>query len=652
MKLTPWPKVQTGGELEPASVEWLHTNGAGAYAMSTVALMHTRRFHGLFVAALDPPLERHVVISHAETTVRVGKRSYGLATHQFPDIAPTPGYRLLESFAQDPLPRWVFRLGERELERTVCLVRGENALVARYVWRGKQPARVTIRPLMPLRPIHDLRHEHGGFQQKVAMRRGEVSMQPVSQFPEVVFRHSGVFTGSPDWWRRFEYSEDMRRNVHYQEDMWTPGTFELELEPDVPNYLVVSVGAALLGSPEARFNEAEAALSALDPGPAHSNVVRALCASAEQFRAVSCSRPAVIGGYPWLGVSARDALIALPGLFLCQGLVDDAKAVLRTLVELRRDGLLLASMPDSANTDPEVSVDASLWLFEAVRELAEELEPGDSFLRDVLYPVLVEIFERVARTSQELVWITNEGLLATRSESTGLTWMDSRTRVRPVTPRWGLAVELQALWYRALLTLSQQAAGFGDWALSERTRELADAVQLAFRARFWCPESGYPYDCIDEVTGKADDAVRPNALLALSLAPTLFDTWQARAILQRVKDKLLTPLGIRSLDPDHPDYIGYYEGGMESRQAAYHQGVAWVFLLGSYARAALHLDKEDFELQMDLRELIEGAASAGLVLGQVAQVASGDPPQRLGGSPAQAWSVAELLRVLWQDLGT
>jgi glycogen debranching enzyme len=271
-------------------------------------------------------------------------------------------------------------------------------------------------------------------------------------------------------------------------------------------------------------------------------------------------------------------------------------------------------------------------------------------VEEVLYPVLVEIFERVLRAPGELVWVTSEGFLATRSESAGLTWMDSRTRVRPVTPRWGLAVELQALWHQGLLTLSRLAGAQGDASLAGRAHDLAEGVQRAFRSRFWSQESSYSYDCIDELTGKADDAIRPNALLALSLAPDLFETWQARAILQRVKDKLLTPLGVRSLDPDHPDYIGYYEGGMESRQAAYHQGVVWVFLLGCYARARLLLDPEDFELQMDLKDLLERAASAGPVLGQVAQVASGDPPQRIGGCPAQAWSVGELLRTLWQEL--
>jgi predicted glycogen debranching enzyme len=651
MKVELWPTVVSHGELEPAEGEWLHTNGAGAYAMSTLALMHTRRFHGLFIAALDPPLERHVVVSHAETTVRVGKHIHNLSTHQFPDIAPTPGYRLLESFSQDPLPRWIYRLGQRQLERTLCLVRGENALIARYIWRGQKPARITIKPLMPMRPIHDLRREQGGFLQKVAMRRGEVSIQPVSSLPEIVFGYDGVFTGSPDWWRRFEYSEDMRRHVHFQEDMWTPGTFELVLEPNVPNYLTVALGALPEGTPEQRLLEAETFLKNLDPGPTHSAVVRALCVSAEQYRAPLTRRPASIAGFPWLGIRSRDALISLPGLYLCQGLLEEAKAVLTTLIAEREDGFLLAAVPESSTPQREPSVDASLWLFEASRQLLKHTAEGDTFVRDRLLPVLREIFERAHRLPGDLIWLTEDGLLVTRSPNAPLTWMDSRAGSTLVTPRWGLAIELQALWSRGCETLAALANLFSDPVLEQRANAASERARSAFRQQFWSAATNYPYDCIDEKTGATDAAIRPNAVIALSLNPALFEPWQARAIINQARERLLTPFGLRSLDPQHPGYVGYYEGGMDARRVAYHQGVAWVYLLGAYARAALRLNPDDFELQMDLKDALERAACAGPVLGQTCQVASGDPPHQTGGCPAQAWSVAELLRTMWTELG-
>jgi predicted glycogen debranching enzyme len=651
MRVSLWPSIETQGELEHAESEWLHTNGAGAYAMSTLALMHTRRFHGLFVAALNPPLDRYVVVSHGETTVDIGKRIYRLSTHQFPDIAPTPGFRLLESFAQDPLPRWTYRLGKHRLDRRIALVRGRNALILEYTWFGKNPVTLSVRPLMPMRPIHSLRSEQAGVAQKAAMRRGEVYVQPVAALPKVVFGHAGTFVGSPDWWRRFEYAEDRKRAVHYQEDMWTPGTFELLLQPDVPSYLSVTLGGSLGDEPATLMEQTRAALLAFDPGAERPLPVRVLSIAAEQFRVPLCPRPSVIAGYPWLGVRSRDTLVSFPGLYLVKGHIDEAKDVLRTTLANRVDNLLASHLAEADAPDVLPCVDSSLWAFEAVRQLAAKLSPDDPFVRDELYPILKEVFARVLRTPGAVVWVGPDGLLAQRSEREALTWMDSRVRGDVVTPRYGYAVELQALWSRACDTLHVLAAAQGDEALSEQALVARDRVRTAFRKLFWCEDSRYPYDCISERDGSADAAIRPNAVIALALEPELFEAWQGESIVAKARERLLTPRGLRTLEKGHPEYRGYYEGAMDERRAAYHQGAIWGYLLGALVRAALRLDPNDFELQMDAREWVQRAMENGHVLGQVAQVASGDEPHEAGGCPAQAWTVAELLRTLEEDLG-
>jgi predicted glycogen debranching enzyme len=194
------------------------------------------------VAALKPPLDRHVILSHLETTVTSGSRVYRLSTHQFPNMAPTPGYRFLRQFSQDPLPRWQFELGEERLERVLCLARERNVLVIVHTWHGRTPVRLSARPLMPMRPLHELSHEHGGIAHDVSLRPGQVRIRPVSELPPVVFSQPGVFVGSPDWWRRFEYAEDRKRDAKHQEDMWTPGAFEIELLPHEPSYLTVALG--------------------------------------------------------------------------------------------------------------------------------------------------------------------------------------------------------------------------------------------------------------------------------------------------------------------------------------------------------------------------------------------------------------------------
>ncbi len=651
MRLDVWPTVDTRGELEPAEGEWLHTNGAGAYSMSTLALMHTRRFHGLLVAALSPPLDRYVILSHAETTVEVGRRVYSLSTHQFPDIAPTPGYRLLEEFAQDPLPRWRYRFGNGHLDRTLALVRGRNALVLSYTWHGKSPVKLSVRPLLPMRPIHDLCSEQAGVAQKVTLRRGEVSVQPLNDVPPLVFGHTGMFMGSPDWWRRFEYPEDRRRDVHYQEDLWTPGTFEVVLTPGEPNYLTAALENSLSGNPADAMAHTRQMLLALDPGAEHPLEVRALSVAAEQFRVPECRRPGVIAGYPWLGMRSRDTLIALPGLYLVNGLVADAINVVRTTIKHRIDGLLTTHVGELGAEEEVACVDSSLWFFDAVRQLRKHaLDP--EFVREELFVVMRDVFERVHRSPHDLVWLDESGLLVLRSDEAPLTWMDSRARGSLVTPRHGMTVEMQALWSRGCDTLAEVAEELGEDELAARARAARDATRKAFAERFWCESTKYAFDLISDLDGRTDDSIRPNAVIALAVDPELFESWQAAAIVSQARERLLTPKGLRTLMPGHPEYVGYYEGGMEERRAAYHQGVVWGYLLGALARAAVRVSPNDFELQMDIREWVREAMKNGSVLGQIAQVASGDYPHDPGGCPAQAWSVAELLRTLKTELAS
>jgi len=647
-----WPEVATRGELEPAEREWLHTNGAGAYAMSTLALMHTRRFHGLLVASLDPPLRRYVIVSQMDAVLNVGQRIYRLSTHQFPNVAATPGYRLLESFAQDPIPRWTFRLGRATLEMRLCLARGESATIISYTWDGPRRARLSLKPLFAMRPIHEVIHEHGSMHQTVSMRHGAVEIQPLADLPPVVFGHSGVFMGSPDWWRRFEYPVDRLRGVKHQEDLWTPGTFELDLEPGQVQYL--SFGLERLPKASARdtMEQVCATLQALDPGDEHSVVARRLSIAAEQFRADGCARPGVISGYPWLDLGSRDALISLPGLYLVGGRIEAAKRVLTTVIGARADGLLTRGIAENGSVAARVPADASLWLFEATARLIDKTSAQDEFVRRELYPVLVGIFERVMRGPPTILWRTSDGLVANGNAgpTSPLTWMDSLADGVAVTPREGIAIELQGLWGRACSTLAALAAAYGDAALQQRALDARAELRAAFGRRFWCSETRYPYDNLaleEEGPGAfRDPSIRPNALVALAIDPELFTHWQAVAIVERVRERLLTPIGLRTLEPRHPDYRGDFRGPMNERQAAYHQGTCWVFLLGVFARAALALEPNDFELMIELRHAIERVLGAGPLLGQIAQVASGDPPHTLGGCPAQAWSVAELLRSL------
>lgn len=652
-----WPSVEVNGAIERAEAEWLHTNGAGAYSMSTIALMHTRRHHGTLVAALPPPLGRHVIVSHADSTLIVEKerRTYRLATHQFPDVAPTPGYRNLLSFAQDPIPRWVFRTGSGTLERTLCLVRGENAVVMGYTWSGSGAARVSLRPLMPLRPVDSLMREHGGMEQLVSLRPGAVELRPLERLPPIFFAHEGMFMGGPDWWRRFEYLSERGERAQYQEDMWTPGVFELLLEPGRTSYLVTSVGKLLTRPPSELVLEACEAISREALGVGRPPAVRLLSVAAEQYCLDAAEPPMIIAGYPWHAPYTRDFLLALPGLTLARGRVDLAVRALPTLLAAQRAGFLPEFLADASQPRPKPLPDATLWLFEVARLLLPSLGAEHAALKRKLYIALVRSFARLRSSIRRWGWLSADGLLVNGAENVALTWMDAHVGSRLVTPRRGIAIEQQALYTQATGTLATLADEMGNHQLAEACREAGVRARAAFRARFWCHDTDFPYDCVSESRDAqdawVDPTIRPNALIALAVDPSLFDDWQARAIVARVKSELLTPRGIRSLSPHDPRYVSQFAGNAEEKELSYHQGTAWTHLLGFYVRAAIRLSPDDQELREELRRVIEGALDGAVILGQIAQLADGDAPHRARGCPAQATSVAELLRALVVDLG-
>lgn len=635
-------------------MEWLHANGAGAYAMSTVALRHTRRYHGLLVASLRPPVDRYVIVSHLETTVMVGDRAYRLTVHQSPDGAPTPGYRFLESYDQDPIPRWTYRLGRVRLEHTIAFVRGQNAIVCGYTWHGGMPVSLVLRPLLPMRRIHTLSREHGSMEQSVKMQPRHVEIRPVADLPPVCFAHDGVFVGSPDWYRRLEYPEDKLRRVDSEEDLWTPGSFELTLRPKQPAYFTIALGALPSEAPAYAAAQTTSYLLRQDPGEEHPPAVRQLSIAADQFCADLCDHPAIVAGYPWHTALSRDALVALPGLYLARGRVEPAKRVLATLVQSMRGGLVPRRIAPASHDEP-LSADSTLWLFEAVRHVERAVGPHDSSVKNELYPALVSAFRAATSASNGVLALSTDGLVATRDDDVAITWMDATTGKTLATPRHGFAVEHQALWCKGCETLARLARNFGDSRTGDQAESACRKGREAFRSRFWCESTRYPYDCLrhagDSRATVPDASIRANALVALDADGDSFERWQAVAILDRVRERLLTVRGVRSLDPDDPGYRGEYEGTFQDRRLAYYQGLAWTHLIGAYARASLRISPDDFDLQEDLRVRIEEARHGGPVLGHVSEFADGEPPHRPGGCPAQATSVAELLRTLVWDLG-
>jgi predicted glycogen debranching enzyme len=648
-----WPTVRVDGLLERAKAEWLHTNGAGAYASSTIAQLHTRRYHGLLVAALEAPRRRHVVLSHVDASLEVGTSCYDLETHQFPNVEPTGGFRLLTRFDQDPLPRWTWNLPTGVFEQTIGLVRGQNAVVLRHVWKGSLPVQLCLRPLLAMRPFHTLVREHGSMVQSVELRQGEVRVRPVPSLPRVVFGHDATFVGSPDWWRRFEYLQEQERGLDFHEDLWTPGLFTVRLLPNTASFIVVAVDHLPAGDPPELLSQAARALVERDPGPSFSRTRRALSVSRSHFVMADAREPVIIAGYPWFESWGRDALIALPGLLLVHHETETAAKVLATLISHMQDGLVPNRIPDDAAEFDYHAADATLWLFEAARLYAEQAGMNDAFLRDQLFGALVTAFRAIEKGTRHNIHLTAEGLFAADDAGFALTWMDAKAGERAITPRSGLPIELQALWTRACDTLAVLAGALGNPKLAIYAKDAHARALFSFRRRFWCESTGYPYDVIPESPhdhAHSDASIRPNAVVALAVEPRLFDSQQAASILAVAERELLTPYGLRSLSPRETAYRGRYRGSVAERDAAYHSGTVWPFLLGFYIRAAARQKSRDPAARQALEKLVESAAGHALAVGEVPQLADGDSPHYPGGAVAQATSVAELSRALFWDL--
>jgi len=383
--------------------------------------------------------------------------------------------------------------------------------------------------------------------------------------------------------------------------------------------------------------------------------VRLLSVAAEQFCVDAADPPMIIAGYPWHAPYTRDFLLALPGLTLARGRVDLAVRALPTLLAAQHAGLLPEYLANPGEPRPKPLPDATLWLFEVARLLLPALGSEHGVLRKQLYNALVRGFARLRGGHRRWGWLSADGLLVNGAENVALTWMDAHLGAELVTPRRGIAIEQQALFTQATGTLATLAEGAGNQRLSDACREAGVRARAAFRARFWCHETDFPYDAVSESRDNqeawVDASIRPNALIALAVDPSLFEDWQAHAIVARVKSELLTQRGIRSISPHDSRYVSQFAGTREERELAYHQGTAWTHLLGFYVRAAIRLSPEDEEVREELRQVVEGALDGAVILGQIAQLADGDAPHRPRGCPAQATSVAELLRALVVDLG-
>ena len=643
------------GDLRAAAgKEWLETNGLGGYASSTLSGMNTRRYHGLLIAARRPPTERVLLLAKLEETLVLDGERFDFSTNQYPQAVHPQGYRWLHSFRQEPFPIFTFRLGEVELEKSVLMLRGENTTIVRYRLLAQASCRASLelRPLVAFRDHHSLRRESASLVSALDIKPGLIGISLPENDSSLLLAHDALRVHAENvWYRNFEYAEERARGFDFKEDLFNPCSLSFDLRGGETRNLIASTVPHEAHEAEELEEHERARRRATTVAREADDYRSALHSAAEQFLVRRGSRRvSVIAGYHWFTDWGRDTMISLPGLTLTTGKFDAARQILSAFAEHLSEGMIPNRFPDEGDQPEYNTVDATLWFVHAIGEFLART--GDlAFVRDQLYSQLIEIVDWHERGTRYGIKLMEDGLLRSGAEGAQLTWMDAKVGDWVVTPRAGKAVEIQALWHNALCHLEKIAARLSDHATAAYCRQLAERASMSFNEKFWNDSAACLFDVVrDDET--ADAALRPNQIFAVSLPFSMLSPERAQSVVNVVGRQLLTPYGLRSLAPMHPDYRGRYEGDALSRDGAYHQGTVWAWLMGPFITAYLKAYGRTPETVAQAVEWLSGfrghLLDAGL--GQISEIFDGDPPHTPRGCIAQAWSVAELLRCELEEL--
>lgn len=655
------------GDLASAeSREWLVTNGIGGYAAGTVAGLLSRCYHGLLVAALKPPLGRTLLWSKLDETVRYNGQDYELATNRWTSgsIAPE-GYRQLESFRlEGTTPVWSFALGDALLEKRVWMQPRANTTYVQYrLKQATAPLSLSLKALVNYRDYHSTTQSQDWQMDVSPVSHGVAIRAFADATPFYLLSSRGEVQPQHDWYQGFDLAMEHYRGLGDRDDNLHAASLGLELQPGESLLIAASTESSpslntvtAWGDRQTYEQELQSQALKLSPQSIHqtSDALQQLVLAADQF---IVDRPltdepdgkTVIAGYPWFGDWGRDTMISLPGLTLATGRAPIARTLIRTFARYLDQGMLPNLFPD-AGTEPEYNtVDAILWYFEAIRAYYEAT--GDQALITEVWPALAEVVDWHQRGTRYNIHLDDDGLIYAGETGVQLTWMDAKVGDWVVTPRIGKPIEISALWYNALCTMVQFAEVLGK--PRQDYQSLAQTTLQGFQ-RFWQEESGYCYDVLDGPAGH-DLSLRPNQLFAISLpfvtgvtpggqrSSPLLKRSQQRSVVDICGQNLWTSHGLRSLAPDDPQYIGSYGGSPLQRDGAYHQGTTWAWLLGPYVQAHLKVYDDVAQAKTLLEPILQHLQSG--CIGNISEVFDGDAPMPPRGCFAQAWSVAEVLRV-------
>jgi predicted glycogen debranching enzyme len=634
--------------VEAQGQEWLEADGLGGFASGTVAGIRTRRYHGLLLPATTPPTGRILLVNGLEAWVETPAGRFALSSHAYaPGVIHPDGARRITSFETDPWPRWRFRLEDgTEIDQEIFARNG--AAVTAITWCLRSAAddvKLSVRPLLSGRDYHALHRENPHFRFDPETHEGRLLWRPYPDLPGIVTLTNGQYAHQPDWFRNYLYAEERVRGLDHIEDLASPGIFHWDLTRVEAVLILAAEGpetATVLGD-----HPAEACAEYLrDAERRRRRFPSHLHRAADTYLVRRGQGKTIVAGYPWFTDWGRDTFIALRGLCLATGRLEDARGILLEWAGAVSEGMLPNRFPDRGEAPDFNSVDASLWYVVAVHDFLRATEATDrpvppreqAILRDAIEAIL----SGYAKGTRYGIRLDDDGLLAAGEGGLQLTWMDAKVGDWVVTPRIGKPVEVEALWLNAL------------WIGGQFSREWQTRYSRgldAFRARFWNEPRGCLYDVVDpdHKPGTADATFRPNQIFAVGGLPfPLLDGDRARRVVEAVEARLWTPLGLRSLAPGELGYTPRYEGGVRERDGAYHQGTVWPWLIGPFVEAWVRVRGGTPEAKRRaharfLAPLLTHLDEAGL--GHISEIVDGDPPHTPRGCPFQAWSVGEAVRL-------
>ena len=645
-------RLDTNGQLEPhLRQEWLLTNGLGGFASSTVVGCNTRRYHGLLCAATLPPVGRVMALNRLGEILCLDGHTdklLELSVNRFRENFHPRGDRYLRRFTLDDIARWEYDVEGVTVIKEVQMLWMQNVVGVRYTlepYRQRQ-MQFSLLPFVSLRDFHAERHAQGAGltmtndQRHVSVTDGKHAVHVTSD--------GGRFLPMPDWWYGHVYSIETERGLDDAEDLYTPGRFVLEAGGKATMTLWAAMQRVEPQDWEAERKKRRGAVEAACTDPANtaagpsavcttqSPVVQKLARAANDFvvyrRAPDGSDgTSVIAGYPWFADWGRDTMISLPGLLLTPGRFLQARQVLTVFASYVSEGMIPNRFDDYTNEPHYNTVDASLWFIHACHEYLRLSRDGNTF-EQVLLPACRAIVEGYKSGTRFHIGMDEEdGLITQGDAGTQLTWMDAKHGDTAFTPRQGKPVEINALWYSALELMGE--------------RQLAEQVSASFRKQFWISPFRGLCDVVDR--GRRDMSMRPNQIFAVSLPHSPLDEEQQRAVVEVVRRELLTPMGLRTLARSDPKYHGHCFGPMRQRDEAYHNGTVWAWLIGAFLDAYVKVHHYTHEAQSQAKKWLQPLVDQmnDNCVGQIGEIYEGDEPHRPAGCPAQAWSVAEVLRL-------